>query len=271
MSSSASPPSNASTPSGKCVVCGKNTHLRCGECLREGTTEQWFCSIEHKKLVWPLHKRFCGVRSNPFQWPGLSAAEYNEFARMDASQAKVAGFDIAGEHKAEWVSLQTLTFGERVPASLNDPIVFLRKSLFEATLDEIWTNIKLGKQDSKLNDSELAGYSEDQLSWITYLANGTQYPIDAAIFIQERILPGLASSPQRWGNWWSTFQHKFITWHAVRQVYMVGDRSEEMANHVEYCQKEVIRFCRETVSLTHPREASKFVDAIAGDRGARIF
>ncbi|GAA5964788.1 hypothetical protein JCM3765_002556 [Sporobolomyces pararoseus] len=264
MSSAAPSPSNVSKPSGNCVVCGKKTQLRCGECLREGTTEQWFCGIEHKKLIWSLHKRFCGVRSNPFQWPGLSSEEYNEYIRNTAFCASADGFDIEGKHKAEWDALQYSKDppkGERVPARLNEPIVKLRQTIFDVTLDDLHDSINP-------EDPEMACYSKEMQSTCIFVAHCTQNPVDAAIVVQERILPGLASSPERWGTWWTAFQHKFITYHAVRQVFAAGDRSEQMANYMEHCAKELMRFCREKVSVTHPREAKIVIEAIAAGSGA---
>ncbi|GAA5976854.1 hypothetical protein JCM5350_007268 [Sporobolomyces pararoseus] len=73
--------STSSTPStlkqlGKCVVCGKETHLRCGECLKQGLDWMYFCCIEHKKAIWYTHKRVCGVNSNPFRMPAFSPIEF---------------------------------------------------------------------------------------------------------------------------------------------------------------------------------------------------
>ncbi|GAA6032954.1 hypothetical protein JCM8097_000064 [Rhodosporidiobolus ruineniae] len=62
------------TPSGPCCVCGKQTTQRCGACAESGF-DLFFCSREHQKLVWFVHKHVCGSKSKPFQFPPLSKEE----------------------------------------------------------------------------------------------------------------------------------------------------------------------------------------------------
>ncbi|GAA5904435.1 zinc finger MYND domain-containing protein [Sporobolomyces salmoneus] len=62
----------------ECVVCGKTCWTRCSACGANGTEWMYFCSIEHQKLIWPVHKRFCGVNSSPLRWPLLSDCEADE-------------------------------------------------------------------------------------------------------------------------------------------------------------------------------------------------
>ncbi|GAA5894459.1 uncharacterized protein JCM6883_002109 [Sporobolomyces salmoneus] len=76
---STAPPSSLEGP---CVLCGKATYLRCGECAKHGTDWMRFCGIPHQKLVWSLHKHFCGARSNPFTWPLLTSAEVEEYVEL---------------------------------------------------------------------------------------------------------------------------------------------------------------------------------------------
>jgi len=42
---------STSTSVGKCVVCGKETWMRCSACSKAGLDWMWFCSGEHQKLV----------------------------------------------------------------------------------------------------------------------------------------------------------------------------------------------------------------------------
>ncbi|GAA5975825.1 hypothetical protein JCM5350_000743 [Sporobolomyces pararoseus] len=63
---------------GHCVVCGKETHLRCETCSRFGTDFMYFCGEEHQKLIWFLHKKVCGNRSNPFVFPGFVESEIED-------------------------------------------------------------------------------------------------------------------------------------------------------------------------------------------------
>ncbi|GAA5838820.1 hypothetical protein JCM3766R1_004219 [Sporobolomyces carnicolor] len=92
----------ASTKTGACVVCGKETTQVCSQCKRSGIDCMYFCGVEHQRLgrsnalslqlhsatldrsvfdlVWNLHKRVCG--KNPFRFPALSRAEANEIYEM---------------------------------------------------------------------------------------------------------------------------------------------------------------------------------------------
>jgi hypothetical protein len=82
------------------------------------------------------------------------------------------------------------------------------------------------------------------------------HPIDSAIHFQEAVLPGLTFYPGKYRAFWSQFQHKFMTYWAIRQVYAKGDQSEEMRTNLNRCQEEVKKLCRETISVTHPQEAA---------------
>ncbi|GAA5839619.1 hypothetical protein JCM5353_006590 [Sporobolomyces roseus] len=74
-SSSTSPPS----PLGECVVCGKESLTRCSSCAKGGVEWMFFCSTEHQKLIWSLHKRVCG---DLFKWPALKPRERDEINEL---------------------------------------------------------------------------------------------------------------------------------------------------------------------------------------------
>ncbi|GAA6055450.1 hypothetical protein NBRC10513_006358 [Rhodotorula toruloides] len=62
-------------PTGACMVCGKETKNRCSKCAGAGI-DLFFCSPEHQKLVWSMHRFFCGPgKANPFRFPPLSPDE----------------------------------------------------------------------------------------------------------------------------------------------------------------------------------------------------
>ncbi|GAA5887978.1 hypothetical protein JCM6882_000823 [Rhodosporidiobolus microsporus] len=62
-------------PKEPCWICGELTTTRCGACEKAGI-DIFFCSREHQKLVWPVHKLVCGPgKANPFLWPALSKEE----------------------------------------------------------------------------------------------------------------------------------------------------------------------------------------------------
>ncbi|GAA5965878.1 hypothetical protein JCM3765_006474 [Sporobolomyces pararoseus] len=74
--------SGASTSSalGQCVVCGKASVKGCSSCKAVGLNWMYFCSVEHQKLIWKVHKRVCG--KNPFKFPLLNADEAKELLSL---------------------------------------------------------------------------------------------------------------------------------------------------------------------------------------------
>ncbi|GAA5855681.1 hypothetical protein JCM3766R1_002952 [Sporobolomyces carnicolor] len=78
-------PDAASSKSGACVVCGKETIQVCSQCNRSGIDWMYFCGVEHQRSVWSLHKRVCG--KNPFTFPALSDAEADEIYEMRHDRA----------------------------------------------------------------------------------------------------------------------------------------------------------------------------------------
>ncbi|GAA5938834.1 hypothetical protein JCM10213_006130 [Rhodosporidiobolus nylandii] len=65
---------------GECCVCGQETSNRCGACA-EADFSLFFCSREHQKLIWPVHKRVCGPLSTLCLHPFLESDE-----ALDAKQ-----------------------------------------------------------------------------------------------------------------------------------------------------------------------------------------
>ncbi|GAA6041174.1 hypothetical protein JCM8097_004152 [Rhodosporidiobolus ruineniae] len=64
-----------------CWICGKEDSERCSACAKAGINI-FFCSSEHQRLVWPIHKLFCGPgKANPFTLPPLSPEEAVEVRR----------------------------------------------------------------------------------------------------------------------------------------------------------------------------------------------
>ncbi|BGP69966.1 MYND-type domain-containing protein [Rhodotorula toruloides] len=86
---------------GECLVCGTQTKNRCSACATAGI-DLFFCSPEHQKLVWHVHRLFCGPgKADPWRWPPLSPAE------VDAALAL----------------LDTVPFPDIKPATLGDKLL----------------------------------------------------------------------------------------------------------------------------------------------------
>ncbi|BGP15647.1 hypothetical protein JCM10213v2_003636 [Rhodosporidiobolus nylandii] len=81
----------ASNETGECCVCGKETADRCGACA-EADFALFFCSREHQKLIWPVHKRVCGPgKCNPFRCPDLTEEEAKDVKKHAETVYQVDG------------------------------------------------------------------------------------------------------------------------------------------------------------------------------------
>ncbi|GAA5918409.1 hypothetical protein JCM6882_008331 [Rhodosporidiobolus microsporus] len=66
-----------------CAVCFEPAKLRCSSCAPLGI-DLFFCSSDHQKLVWPVHKTVCGSKSGgciPLLHPPLSDEEARDAQR----------------------------------------------------------------------------------------------------------------------------------------------------------------------------------------------
>ncbi|GAA6010667.1 hypothetical protein JCM10207_007794 [Rhodosporidiobolus poonsookiae] len=77
-------------PTGECLMCGTKTVQRCSACGSAGL-DLFFCSAEHQKLLWPVHRDICGANSNPFRWPPLSREEVDDAVQNSAVQVPDSG------------------------------------------------------------------------------------------------------------------------------------------------------------------------------------
>ncbi|GAA5884110.1 hypothetical protein JCM16303_005921 [Sporobolomyces ruberrimus] len=77
MTSTASDSASAAF-SENCIVCGGTRSKRCSACASNGCEWMYFCSIEHQRLIWPAHKRVCGIEAVPFHWPLFTKSEAAE-------------------------------------------------------------------------------------------------------------------------------------------------------------------------------------------------
>ncbi|GAA6014391.1 hypothetical protein JCM10207_005445 [Rhodosporidiobolus poonsookiae] len=62
----------------ECAVCAQPTTLRCSGC-RGASFPAFFCSIEHQKLTWPVHKVLCKSDPEVFSLAPLSSQEETTF------------------------------------------------------------------------------------------------------------------------------------------------------------------------------------------------
>jgi hypothetical protein len=83
----------------------------------------------------------------------------------------------------------------------------------------------------------------------------SDHPIDAAIHTLEMMIEGLTSHPEDYGEWWTQFMLMFMTYHVIVQLSVADKESDEFEPFLIYQQSKILRFCRDTISKTHPKEA----------------
>ncbi|BGP16696.1 hypothetical protein JCM10213v2_004698 [Rhodosporidiobolus nylandii] len=83
---------SAETTEEACWVCGKVTANRCSACEAQGMSI-FFCSREHQKLIWPVHKLVCGSSSNPIAYPLLTVEESQQAKAHAYEAVRVEGKD----------------------------------------------------------------------------------------------------------------------------------------------------------------------------------
>ncbi|BGP14750.1 hypothetical protein JCM10213v2_002702 [Rhodosporidiobolus nylandii] len=66
---------------GECCVCGQETTQKCGACA-EANFSLFFCSREHQKLIWAVHRASCGAAAVPFATLRLSDAELDALSEI---------------------------------------------------------------------------------------------------------------------------------------------------------------------------------------------
>ncbi|GAA5976887.1 hypothetical protein JCM5350_007279 [Sporobolomyces pararoseus] len=243
-------PAEPLTSPGNCVVCGKSTMLRCTDCAKYGIGYMFFCGIEHKKLVYSVHRRVCGIRSNPLQWPGLSIEEYHhseEVKRNVEERGQKFGADsIAWEHLS---SCRDPPKSERMSSGSNKWLIRIRRDLFQQSLNEARALLP-----------QPAGAE-------MYYSCSQVLPIDSAIWQEEKVHPGLASNdpPLPWYTMW---HHKVLIKEAVKIYYLNSaprsPQHREVQAYFEYVAKDLREFCRKTISVTHPRVAELLMKTIEG-------
>lgn len=63
-----------------CIVCGEAASERCGNCTDFASN---YCSREHQRLNWRIHKRLCTVATNKFiRQPDLLRSESDFFSEI---------------------------------------------------------------------------------------------------------------------------------------------------------------------------------------------
>ncbi|GAA5894463.1 zinc finger MYND domain-containing protein [Sporobolomyces salmoneus] len=254
---SSAPPKSLQGP---CVVCGKSTYLRCGECAKHGTNWIYFCSVAHQGLIWVMHKNFCGARSNPFTWPTLTREEIDEMVQLCETPVR-----FKGEPRLNtWLD----TFAEdEVNASNRNSIKWEFREYLESLMN--FASDGFGAQQNAIYHSRMVACSvradakkskssEDNIpKWDFVMAKN--HPVDflarniEKLGVPEVGVPG--SFP-----WQSEFLHLQSVYIGI--VFRYGEARDnntfdpELKEYVKHIVDRTVRFLKEKVEPTRPDIAS---------------
>jgi len=311
MSTSTSP--STETSSGECVVCGAITTKRCSSCAASGTDWMFFCSIEHQRLVslplpfpysftadenpsqiWSAHKRVCGSRSHPFQWPGFSSKEIEDI--LELSQKPHAPKRVEGVTCNRW--LDTMFVGteasfEKRLSGLKVSLLFClspsgylydRLNIASSARQQILE--RLVERSSKeecftLNElQQIVGIRSDaQRTEVATDSFGGRPTVQEAVKNNDPILanpfnflagsqmsldPKLPFFPSVSPKW-SKFHHRHLNYLALlNKVSKVDPWDEELWNCTCRSRRSLVKFCEETMKRTHPDLAIAIIEHLNG-------
>ncbi|GAA5975799.1 hypothetical protein JCM5350_000734 [Sporobolomyces pararoseus] len=250
--------SNASVPTGQtkspglCVVCGTQTSKLCSSCSKAGS-QMFFCSIEHQRLVFFAHKLVCGNRSNPFLLPGFTQEETERFKYL----AKLPLVP-SPSGSIPFNDYKPLPDKPAIPANLVDNFV---ESEYQRSLD---SRFNIGLVIYRMHAFDM----ERQLQLehgSTYASNslklGRQQPANAFAFFLGHLPVKLfrVETLEEYASWSSRFQHLLLISLAL-SIQTQVQQDPELPGLANVALTRVVKFCREVVSQSHPKEASLLVD-----------
>ncbi|GAA5887830.1 hypothetical protein JCM6882_000768 [Rhodosporidiobolus microsporus] len=251
----------ASRTSEKCWVCGQAAAMRCSACGEAGL-DILFCSREHQKLLWPLHRRVCGVnRAKPFVWPALSKEEA-AFGLKLLNKVGIA----PSKKKDSWRKQLEAELG-------TDLEVWEIKKIVEALQHE-------DPDCEILEDEDIdphAGYSafraanyhfEVNLEGIYSLpwadrAYSEAMPIVDKFFPRPTPGDGVPPSAAQKAAWFPSLMHRFICTVGLRQMMIdITDTTpnvDSLLNHLRASHTALEELVEKEVKRTHPQVAARFV------------
>ncbi|GAA5823027.1 hypothetical protein JCM5353_007861 [Sporobolomyces roseus] len=249
-------PSPLSVAPGKCVVCGKDSSTRCSACSEQGCDWIYFCSKEHQRFIWVMHKRVCGKPF--FQWPNFTRREIDDIIRegqTEVGETWLSEMGIPG-----WLGLM----GSAPPPNTHDPRPFLLRLRLE--------------QDKTQEDLSFLRDSAYQIRYISLQHHGqsegdvvnlliAENPFNYLIASEEIVLPNISRNSVKYKSWWSTFHHLHL--HLVCVLYQQctippedETRLVETEEYIEYTATRLVRYLREVVAVTHEAEAEALIKMV---------
>ncbi|GAA5856879.1 hypothetical protein JCM5353_003201 [Sporobolomyces roseus] len=260
----------SSSDLGSCVVCGKETATRCAACAKNGIKWMHFCSREHQKLIYFVHKRVCG--SNPFRWPGFSETEILQY--LDVSDVPI---DLQRGPPASILSGLKPHFARILPPAARDD-----KTAQKGVLRHILEKYKERDASHPLSSAESNRSAE--FRGMQYTARGRsaallkdptgassigrvdgrenveENPINYLVGFEDGLIDKFSTSDHQNESWWTNFQHRYLISMTLVNRLSHSPGSDDLAAQLRYSQEQVKRVLREEVEPLQPRVAHTFRD-----------
>ncbi|GAA5847791.1 hypothetical protein JCM5353_000848 [Sporobolomyces roseus] len=248
---------STSTSPGKCVVCGKETWMRCSACSTAGLDWMCFCSIEHQKLIWFMHRRVCGERSNPFRFPGLNTEEIEGMMGMSERPFKERG------QVSNWLEEMDYLFKWSKNSEIRQQqFRSYLESLNDINIDKPFFSKAIIAHRSLAHGYRLAALAEvshdEVMLWNTSLASA-RYPFDFWADKLEKAEIHLL--PQ--SDWLRDFLHKHLIYVAIiLRMFRDTNLALSTSGVTSYTETECRDFVKHRIQPTHPLIARKILDKL---------
>ncbi|BGP15700.1 hypothetical protein JCM10213v2_003689 [Rhodosporidiobolus nylandii] len=216
---------------GECCVCGQETSNRCGACA-EADFSLFFCSREHQKLIWPVHKRVCGPLSTLCLHPFLESDE-----ALDAKQ-----------HIR--TTLSTTLFGT---ASLYDWLRFCDPSITPAQVKTLIERLTVGSGLEREKGQDTLLTQIRSVRWAR-LNSGEERsrlePFDALAFF-DMMLTVSSGNPNNCVStepWLAGLRHKALILFTLVALGKKAKQDSQLQSHCQYAYEALKRYVRVEVA-----------------------
>ncbi|GAA5965837.1 hypothetical protein JCM3765_001200 [Sporobolomyces pararoseus] len=251
--------SSLSEKEGRCIVCNMKTFLRCRDCAKYGVDYLFFCGIECKRLVFSMHKRVCGVRSQPFEWPGLSNEEIRQVVELskkplrnteggvsawiDRFSRHVGGVNVEERFRADFERCREAKRGERSNNLEETARVFQLREVIHNTA------IAAGNYEAgeKMTPKEKEIYALKSWPW------------NFMYKFMEMLLPDLPLRMDAYAPWATRLHHFYVILTSLLVHYWSDPtQSANMAPLVTNVRTQLRKFAQE-IRKTHEREGCRIL------------
>ncbi|KPV75227.1 uncharacterized protein RHOBADRAFT_43716 [Rhodotorula graminis WP1] len=241
-----------------CLVCCTKTKNRCSKCAEAGI-DLFFCSPDHQKLVWNVHKRVCGPgKSNPFLWPLLSDDELPE---MLAHMNETTGYLVGCEPECNTVAKALQHDFALPPDSVTLLITSCAQSAHPNASDPGSLAVQLVVATIRALEFARTGQTVVDLDLAQFIPLSSSYPWNAASVwdVNEAHDPSTAGLEQGTEPWRTKLRHYSLAYNTVLAIVYADERTELARSFGKHLQR-IVDSIRTSVAPSNPTLATKLLE-----------